>query len=108
MRAAQGREVHRFVADVADPPVDRQRLVHPGERAIQAHPREVSVRDLLQGELQHPQVVVPAVDQGEPCGQAFQRLEVAGLQSNLLQRVHRHRLRVLVPERLARPEGPLR
>ena len=47
------------------------------------------------------------MDQGEPCGQAFQRLEVAGLQGDLLQRIHRHRLRVLVPERLARPERPL-
>ena len=81
MRAAEDREVHRLVADVADPPVDRQRLLEPAERAIQTHPREVGVRDLLHGELQQPQVVVPAVDLGEPCGQAFQRLEVAGLQA---------------------------
>jgi hypothetical protein len=107
MGAAEDREVHRLVADVADPSVDRQRLVEPGERAIQAHPREIRVRDLRHGELQHPQVVVPAVDLGEPCGQPFQRLEVAGLERDLLQRIHRHRLRVLVVEGVARPERPL-
>ena len=69
-------------------------------------PREVGVRYLDQRELQQPQVVVPAVDLGEPSGQALQRLEVAGLQRHLLRRVHRHRLSSLVA-RASPPERPL-
>jgi hypothetical protein len=107
MHASKDREVHGLVADVADPPVDRERLLESGEGAIQPHPREVAVGDLHHRELQQPQVVVPAMDLGEPCGQPFLRLEVAGLHGDLLQRIHRHGLRVLPPERLARPERSL-